>query len=232
MGRDIAVGDIHGCFTELQRGLDAIGFDVSRDRLISVGDLVDRGPESDHVLRWLEQPWFHAICGNHDAMTWRSALGRPYTQVDHLLHGGAWLQAVPAIEQRRIGERLAALPLAMEVETRQGAVGLVHADCPFDDWHEMRKVRWPEAGEESTLRECCLWSIERYRRRYAGRIKNVRAVVHGHVTIRAAQVLGNVHYIDTGGWLPGGRFTFLDLETLTPFLGPVSAARLPSRRNR
>ena len=46
VGRDFAVGDIHGCFTELQRGLDAIGFDPSTDRLFSVGDLVDRGPES------------------------------------------------------------------------------------------------------------------------------------------------------------------------------------------
>ena len=46
VGRDFAVGDIHGCFTELQRGLEAIGFDPSTDRLFSVGDLVDRGPES------------------------------------------------------------------------------------------------------------------------------------------------------------------------------------------
>ena len=45
-GRDFAVGDIHGCFTELQRGLDAIGFNPNTDRLFSVGDLVDRGPES------------------------------------------------------------------------------------------------------------------------------------------------------------------------------------------
>ena len=60
-GRDFAVGDIHGCFTELQRGLDAIGFDASADRLFSVGDPVDRGPESHHALRWLDRPWFHAI---------------------------------------------------------------------------------------------------------------------------------------------------------------------------
>lgn len=40
VGRDFAMGDIHGCFTELQRGLDAIGFDAGTDRLFSVGDLV------------------------------------------------------------------------------------------------------------------------------------------------------------------------------------------------
>ncbi|MBZ0074391.1 metallophosphoesterase [Bordetella hinzii] len=39
-----------------------------------MGDLVDRGPESADVLKWLERPWFHAICGNHDLMTWRRAI--------------------------------------------------------------------------------------------------------------------------------------------------------------
>lgn len=86
-GRDFAVGDIHGCFSALQQALDAIGFSESTDRLFSVGDLVDRGPESEQVLTWLDKPWFHAICGNHDFMTWRSALGDPYHEIDHLEHG-------------------------------------------------------------------------------------------------------------------------------------------------
>jgi len=38
------------------------------DQLFSVGDLVDRGPESHRVLEWLARPWFFAICGNHDFM--------------------------------------------------------------------------------------------------------------------------------------------------------------------
>ena len=50
LGRDFAVGDVHGCFTRLQQGLDQLGFDPTRDRLFSVGDLVDRGPECESVL--------------------------------------------------------------------------------------------------------------------------------------------------------------------------------------
>jgi len=42
--RDFAVGDIHGAFDALQRAMEAIGFDARKDRLFSVGDLVDRGP--------------------------------------------------------------------------------------------------------------------------------------------------------------------------------------------
>ncbi|MBP5144082.1 metallophosphoesterase, partial [Pseudomonas chlororaphis] len=62
-GRDFAVGDIHGHFTKLQAALDAVQFDPTVDRLFSVGDLVDRGPESADVDTWLAKPWFHAVRG-------------------------------------------------------------------------------------------------------------------------------------------------------------------------
>lgn len=65
-GRDFAVGDIHGHFTRLQAALDTAGFDPATDRLFSVGDLVDRGPECRDVLDWLAKPWFHPVRGNHD----------------------------------------------------------------------------------------------------------------------------------------------------------------------
>jgi len=60
-GRDLAVGDIHGHFDRLQQSLDAVGFNKEKDRLFSVGDLVDRGPFSRAALHWLEQPWFYAV---------------------------------------------------------------------------------------------------------------------------------------------------------------------------
>lgn len=43
MTRDIAIGDIHGCDQELLDLLEAAGA-TERDRIISVGDVVDRGP--------------------------------------------------------------------------------------------------------------------------------------------------------------------------------------------
>lgn len=66
-GKDYAVGDVHGHFTKLQQQLDAIGFNQDVDRLFSVGDLVDRGPECDRVLDWLAKPWFHPVRGNHES---------------------------------------------------------------------------------------------------------------------------------------------------------------------
>lgn len=217
-GRDLAVGDIHGSFSALQRALDGIDFDQGRDRLFAVGDLVDRGPESDQVLRWLEQPWFHAICGNHDMMVWRQALGDPYPYVNLLDQEGDWLLDLDPETQKRLGERLSDLPLAIELETPAGLVGMVHADCPYDDWHDMQRQELTDGSKE-----CCLWSRERFLRRYTADVRNVRAVVHGHTTMRTMQKLGNVFYIDTGGWRAGGHFTLLDLHSLTPIGRPGQA---------
>ncbi|MFT0531251.1 metallophosphoesterase [Castellaniella hirudinis] len=175
-GRDFAVGDIHGCFSKLETALQKIRFAPAFDRLFSVGDLVDRGPESQHVLHWLDRPWFHAICGNHDLMTWRRAAGDPYPAVDHVAHGGQWLDQRSRVEQERIAQRLRGLPLAIEVDTPQGMVGIVHADFPYDDWQAIHHEQF-----SANDREACLWSTDRYRTRYTQPIRNVRAVVHGHV---------------------------------------------------
>ena len=215
-GRDFAVGDIHGSFSALQIALDSICFNPDQDRLFALGDLVDRGPESIQVLHWLEQPWFFAICGNHELMIWRSALGNPYPLVDVMEHGGQWLQRLDPLQQESLGLRLTQLPLAIEIASPLGAIGLVHADCPFDDWQDMRQLELSPRDQD-----ICLWSRERYLRNYKTPVRNIRAVVHGHTTLDRMLQLGNVFYIDTGGWKPQhGHFTFLNLQTLTALRGP------------
>ncbi|MPM32518.1 Bis(5'-nucleosyl)-tetraphosphatase, symmetrical [bioreactor metagenome] len=221
LGRDIAVGDIHGCFSALQTALQAIDFDPIRDRLFSVGDLVDRGPESHRVLEWLDKPWFHAVCGNHEQMVFCTASGNPLPDVDHMKHGGDWLLTLTARERGVIAERLAALPVAIEVETHQGPVGLVHAGYPFEDWHDIRNFHMTESAID-----CCLWSRDRHVRRSEQPVANVRALIHGHTTIDRVERLGNVIFIDTGGWRRApGHFTLLDLHTLHP-IAPQSSGRM------
>ena len=46
----LLIGDLQGCWDPLNRLLDEAGFSPSRDRLVVLGDLVNRGPASLPVL--------------------------------------------------------------------------------------------------------------------------------------------------------------------------------------
>lgn len=63
-----AVGDIQGCLKPLQCLLSEVGFNPSKDVLWSVGDMVNRGPDSLGTLRFLKQldNACVAVLGNHD----------------------------------------------------------------------------------------------------------------------------------------------------------------------
>lgn len=64
--RVIIIGDIHGCATELRSLLDKCSYRKGVDIAISVGDLVNKGPESLDVLKIIKNDEIIAVRGNHD----------------------------------------------------------------------------------------------------------------------------------------------------------------------
>lgn len=210
-GRDFVVGDIHGCFSKLRVLLSEIGFDPAKDRLFSVGDLVDRGPESREALEWLAYPWFHAVKGNHEDMAVLYA-GRQIDDYMYAVNGGAWFIGMTEAERAPFVENFKDLPVAIQVQTATGPVGIVHGECPVADWNDLYPALTGEHWEAFT--GMCLWSRDRITNKFTDEVKNVRAVICGHTPLRHKQTLGNVHYIDTAAVFPGGKLTVLDLATL------------------
>lgn len=219
LGRDLIVGDVHGCFTRLQAALDAVGFNPARDRLFSVGDLVDRGPESDQALAWLARPWFHAVSGNHEAAAIYFAQGAIPAGFYVQGYGGGWNVGNTPDARAEFAAAFAALPVAIELETEGGPVAIIHADVPGSSWPAfVQAIESPaaSAGAKLHLIMVAQESRDRHDLLFRDEVAGVRAVVVGHTPVTVPTTLGNVHFIDTKGWREGGRFTLLDAHTLRP----------------
>ena len=197
-GRDFAVGDIHGNFTILQERLDDMGFEPDRDRLFAVGDLVDRGPESEKFVEWLDKPWFHSVRGNHEQMVIDAVNDdtvEGYAVALHAKNGGMWLLGLPTVEQQCYALVCQELPLAIEVETANGLVGLVHAECPLDDWELFKSLN---KDNKDYFEAIALWARTRINQGWTGLVNGLHKLYVGHTPLKRSIELGNVVYIDTG----------------------------------
>src|SRR5690606_3533724 len=137
-GRDFVVGDIHGCFNLVEDKLDLVNFDPTVDRLFFVGDLVNRGEYSAEFTKWLKKPSVYSVRGNHEQMClW--FLEQKMTKESLASIGGSWLtDRIPEEYFHTIKEAMQELPLAMEIETKEGLIVIVHASISGDSWEEFK----------------------------------------------------------------------------------------------
>lgn len=199
LGRDFVVGDIHGMFSLLESQLEKIGFNPDEDRVFSVGDLIDRGPESYRVLEFLDKPWFFSIQGNHEKMlieakhlktTYRSWVEK---------NGGEWWKSIDDDTRVLIRERLDSLSTVFEVDTDSGRIGIVHADVPIDvSWDQIIQ----KAHYDSEIRDYMAWSRNRIKNiKLTGEtsaVEGIDLVVMGHTPVEQPIHISNLYYIDTG----------------------------------
>lgn len=228
-------GDIHGCFPLLDQALIEAGYNASHDALLSVGDLVDRGPHSAMARGFLARPNVWAVCGNHENMLVDAWL-HPDDDVpvgNFINNGGRWFAALKPEDQLAIGQALCGLPIAIEAKTPGGrTIGIVHAAVPGDDWQNVRDLP-AEIGIDANAHpsnrsdaqaaaEVMTW--DRRGVQDAARfiqlghdpaefppVANIDHVFHGHNILRRPMQAGNTTWLDTGAF-HSGVITVVDAD--------------------
>ena len=208
IGRDFVVGDIHGCFDQLKIALLSVNFQDDVDRLFCVGDMVDRGLQSEECIDWLNKSWFHTIRGNHEQMAIDYLIGANPGSI-YIQNGGAWFIGLPYVEQCKYVDEFESLPIIIDIKTKFGLVGIVHADCPVNDWLELESKLNSEQSE--LYIDACMWGRTRIIKKITDLIANVSQIYVGHTIISDVITLGNVNYIDTGVVF-GGKLTILQIN--------------------
>jgi serine/threonine protein phosphatase 1 len=219
-GRDFVIGDLHGCVDALRFLLREVHFEPARDRLFSVGDLVDRGEQSEQALELVGKPWFFPVLGNHEDALCAVAEGRLPRHRWYGI-GGAWADGLDDRELARYAERLRRLPLVRVVGHGAQRFNVLHAEF-FGDDEDLDDLA--DTRLSDTVREQILWGREIA----LGAIKPPKRALGlsptycGHTPMREVKQIGSQIFIDTGAFVAHGRLTMV--EALTTRRWSVSTA--------
>ncbi len=205
LGRDFVIGDIHGCMMAFEQLLAEIDFDIQRDRLFSVGDLIDRGKQSERALSLLENDWFYPVLGNHEEALCAVADGRlPRNRWYQV--GGEWAQSLSDGELAGYAAKLNLLPLARIVGVGPARFNVLHAEFRGND------EQLAAGNFEAAVRRRMLWGLD-----LAFSVAPARQALSitycGHTTMREVRQIGAHMYIDTGACSPGGKLTLVEPAT-------------------
>ncbi|WP_310633345.1 metallophosphoesterase [Paraburkholderia sp.] len=204
-GRDFVVGDLHGCVSALEQLLAAVEFDTGRDRLFSVGDLIDRGEQSERALALLEHDWFYPVLGNHEEALCAVVDGRLPRERWYEV-GGDWARSLSDGELAGHAAHLRPLPLVRIVGEGHARFNILHAEFRGSD-EQLAAGRF-----EAAVRRRLLWG-----RDLAFSVSPSQQALSitycGHTTMREVRRIGAHVFIDTGACSPGGKLTLVEAGT-------------------
>lgn len=160
VGRDFILGDLHGCYSILKELLSTAHFDIHTDRLFLVGDLIDRGPESEKCLQLLLEHWCFGVQGNHERM-FLDAINNKLTWMTlndywHPDNGGAWTRPWferNAPEMKFWSNLVEKMPYVMHIEGSR-PFWVVHAELwsPNTDLNEKNIQTIVEQSDDKQIR--------------------------------------------------------------------------------
>jgi protein phosphatase len=214
------IGDIHGCFDEFYQLLLKLGYQINKEvnyhishpknrKLILVGDLVDRGPNTPEVLRlvidMVESQMAFCVLGNHDDRLARQLRGNPVEISHGLAQTITQLATEPDHFKTLLGHWLEALPCYQVFDNGQ----LIIAHAGF-------KSEFLEKEITSSIRAFCLYGAtggldangKPIRYPWAKDYTGLAMIAYGHTPILEPQWINNTINLDTG-CVFGGNLTAL-----------------------
>lgn len=242
LGRDFVIGDLHGHYDTLMSLLEAREFDRAVDRVISVGDVVDRGPQSWQCLQLYREPWFFGVQGNHEshlrdmarvAIGWlRKGRKAPEILADLQQHiddlGRHWFRDWLLDESNHallpaLIDFLDALPHVITVRGGELDFNVVHAELPAAGIECDAQLDADAPAMEAPRIEALLWSRKLFLEAGKAASDSDKALRHdplaclsltfcGHSPISRPVMWRNHFFLDTGCGYQDGEIPILGDE--------------------
>lgn len=203
--RVFIVGDLDGSLTGLKKALSQHNFAPSKDRLICLGDIIDRGSETPELFEYLTRIKADFVLGNHEHLMLEALLANDAEAIKlWCVNGGTWHTTVEQLTLKKICDKTLSQSLSIVLKYRGKTIGLSHTLPQGWDWSE-----FPQNKE--FVIESLLWSRELYKSQKLHNNTGVDFSIHGHNSTQVPTWIGNTHHIDTNYY---GRPTVVNLDKL------------------
>jgi serine/threonine protein phosphatase 1 len=128
----LIIGDIHGCYDELQELLDRAALSCDEE-IIALGDIVDRGPDSPKVLEFFRtHPKARSLMGNHERKHIRAFRGEIKPSLSQVISRTQWADAYPAAVAQ-----MEAFPYFVDLPEATLVHGYLEPGLPLDQQQEV-----------------------------------------------------------------------------------------------
>jgi serine/threonine protein phosphatase 1 len=236
-GRDFVVGDLHGCKELFDQFLDHVKFMPKEDRVISVGDLIDRGPNSLECLRLLDEPWFNCVKANHEQLMEDYLTEQPLGVWWFRNGGNWWNDLLDKDEVNQLLDKVKVLPWLITVPMQNGKkFHVIHAelnalrgcqifDSDLEDVERFKRHALAIMGDG----EACIWGRELFGSLYGTHIdghlvgkmqralqmnpsyfnEDLSHIYSGHTPMRQPTTIQGQTNLDTGAFMKNATWAGL-----------------------
>jgi serine/threonine protein phosphatase 1 len=204
--KTFVIGDIHGCLVMLKRLIDKIQWDPSKDRLIFIGDYIDRGEDSQGVIEYVatltkNSRNVQCLIGNHEHMLLEYLSGKdPQTYI--LNGGGATLMSYDRVRRNKDDPLIP----PEHLDFLSSLLPMIE----LDDYYIVHAGFRPHIPIEDQELFDMLWIRNEF---LLSEYDFGKMVIFGHTPFNNPLVMKNKMGIDTGA-VYGNRLTCLELPEI------------------